>query len=87
MLQPQLRRLVDGLEEELVAVHPLVGPLLEREELVGAEIALIVARALAGQDRGEFLLVAVRRFHEADPTRRDQQARPMGMPLASSLDP
>ena len=56
-------------------MHPLVGPLLEREELVGAEVALVVARALAGQDRREFLLVAVRRFHAADPTGTGQQAR------------
>ena len=34
-------------------MHPLVRPLLQREELVGAEVALVVARALARQDRRE----------------------------------
>ena len=53
---------MDGLEEELVAMHPLVRPLLEREELVGAEVALVVARALARQDRLEF--VGVRSAHQ-----------------------
>ena len=69
-LQPQLGRLVDGLEEQLVAVHPLVGALLEREELVGAEVALVVALRLARQDRRELLLVAVRGFHGAESTGR-----------------
>jgi hypothetical protein len=57
VLEPQLRRLVDGLEEELVAVHPLVGPLLEGEELVRTEVALVVARAVAGQDGRELVRV------------------------------
>jgi hypothetical protein len=55
MLQPELRRLVDGLEEELVTVRPLVRPLLERKQLVGAQVALVVAAAGAGKDRGEFV--------------------------------
>ena len=49
-------------EADFVAVNPLVRPLLEREELVGAEVALIVARALARQDRREF--VGVRSAHQ-----------------------
>ena len=43
-LQPELGRLVDGLEQQLVAVRPLVGPLLERQQLVRAQVALVVAR-------------------------------------------
>src|SRR5579862_4956350 len=35
-LQPDLRRLVHRLEQELVAVHPLVRLLLQREQRVGA---------------------------------------------------
>ena len=31
VLQPELRRLVHGLEEQLVAMHPFVGALLQRE--------------------------------------------------------
>ena len=50
-LQPELRGLVDGLEEELVVVRPLLRRLLEREQLVGAQVALVVARRVAGQDR------------------------------------
>ena len=46
-LQPELRRLVDGLEEQLVAVHHLLGVLLEREQVVGAQVALVVAAAAA----------------------------------------
>ena len=44
-LQPQLRRLVHGLEQQLVAVHPFVRRLLQREQLVRAEIALVVGPA------------------------------------------
>ena len=62
VLQPELGRLVDHLEEQLVTVHPFVRLLLEREQLVGAEVALVVARALARQDRLE--LVGVRRAHQ-----------------------
>ena len=47
-----------GLEEQLVAVRPLVGRLLQREQLVGAEVALVVGVALAGQQRLRELLVA-----------------------------
>src|SRR5262249_16545208 len=50
-LQPDLRRLVDRLEQQLVAVHPLVGSLLERKQRVRAEIALVVGPALARQHR------------------------------------
>ena len=49
-LQPQLRGLVDGLEQELVVVRPLLRPLLQPEQLVGAEVALVVACAFARQD-------------------------------------
>ena len=44
-LQPELRRLMDDLEEELVAVHPLARALLEPEQLFGVEVALVVGRA------------------------------------------
>src|SRR5919108_739304 len=47
-LEPQLGGLVHGLEEELVTVHLLLGCLLEREQRIGAEVALVVALALAG---------------------------------------
>jgi hypothetical protein len=49
-LQPELGRLVDGLEEELVAVHPLVRRLLQREQLVGVQVPLVVARGTARED-------------------------------------
>ena len=39
-----------GLEEKLVPVDLLVRGLLEGEQVVGAEIALVVARALAGEN-------------------------------------
>ncbi len=50
-LQPQLRGLVHRLEEQLVPVRLLVGRLLEREQLVRAEIALVVALGVPRQDR------------------------------------
>ena len=50
-LQPQLGGLVDGLEEELVAVRPLLRRLLQGEQLVGAQVALVVARGVALEDR------------------------------------
>ena len=61
VLQPELRRLVHGLEEELVPVRPLRRALLQREQLIRAQIALVVAAAGAGEDRRE--LVWVRRGH------------------------
>ena len=51
MLQPQLGRLVHGLEEQLVPVDALLGRLLEREQLVRPQIPLVVRGALAGEDR------------------------------------
>ena len=50
-LQPQLRRLVHGREQQLVAMAHLGRRLLQREQLVRPEVALVVARAPAGQDR------------------------------------
>ena len=38
------------LEQELVAVHPLLGAFLEREQLLGVEIALVVGARLARED-------------------------------------
>ncbi len=49
-LQPELRGLMDGLEQQLVPVHPFVGPLLQREERLGVQVALVVRRGVAGQD-------------------------------------
>ena len=49
-LQPQLGGLVDGLEEQLVAVSLLGRGLLQGQKLVGAQVALVVACALAGED-------------------------------------
>ncbi len=46
-LQPELGGLVGDLEEELVAMHPLVGALLQREQGVGTQVALVVGAALA----------------------------------------
>ena len=43
------------LEEELVAVRPLVRALLQREQLVRAQVALVVAAAGAGEDRRELV--------------------------------
>ena len=39
------------LEQQLVAVDPLVGAFLERQQLLGVQIALVVAARLARQDR------------------------------------
>src|SRR5207248_5941817 len=50
-LQPKLRRLVDGLEEQLVAMDHLLRRLLQGEELIGAQVALVVGGALSRQDR------------------------------------
>src|SRR5438874_5579707 len=56
-LQPQLGGLVHRLEEELVGMRPLLGRLLQREQVVRAEVALVVRRTLPGQDRlGEILV-------------------------------
>ena len=48
-LQPELGRLVHDLEEELVAMHPLVRPFLEREQADGVQVALVVAAASPGR--------------------------------------
>jgi putative ATPase len=50
-LEPELGRLVRHLEEELVAMNPLVGRLLEREEPVRIQVALVVRAGVSGQDR------------------------------------
>jgi len=70
-LEPDLRRLVDGLEEELVPVDPLVGRLLQREERIGAEIPLVIASTLALQKtpdelshRDELLFMTVHQSSE-----------------------
>src|SRR5918999_166677 len=39
------------LEEELVAVYPLVGPLLQREQAFRVQVALVVRRRIALEDR------------------------------------
>ncbi len=54
-LQPELRRLVRDLEEELVVVGALFSRLLEREQLVGAEVPLVVARSRTLEDRRELV--------------------------------
>ena len=43
-LQPELGGLVRDLKEQLVPVHPLAGALLEREETLGIQIALVVRK-------------------------------------------
>ena len=65
-LQPQLRRLVHDLEQELVAVDPFVRALLEREQLLGVQVPLVVARRIAGEDRR--VEVLVRLGHRAEHT-------------------
>ena len=50
-LQPELRALVDGHEEQLVAVRELVRRLLEGEQLVRPQVALVVACARPGKTR------------------------------------
>ena len=52
-LQPELGRLVRALEEELVVVRPLLRRLLERKQLVGPEVALVVAGARPREDGRE----------------------------------
>src|SRR5437868_14520860 len=49
-LEPELGGLVHGLEEQLVPVRLLLGGLLQSQQLVGAQIALVVAGALAAED-------------------------------------
>ena len=46
-LEPELGRLMHGLEEQLVAVNPLVGLLLESEQADRVQVALVVAFSLA----------------------------------------
>ena len=56
-LEPELRGLVHGLEEQFVGMRLLFGCLLQREELVRAEVALVVRRSRSRQDRlGEVLV-------------------------------
>ena len=50
-LEPELGGLVHDLEQQLVAVDPLVGALLERQQLLRVQIALVVAARLARQHR------------------------------------
>jgi hypothetical protein len=50
-LQPQLRGLVDGREQQLVTVDALVCGLLLRQQLIGAQIPLVVRCAVAREDR------------------------------------
>ena len=56
VLEPQLRRLVHGLEEELVTVDPFVGRLLQREQRVRPQVALVVALPGPGEDGCELLV-------------------------------
>ena len=51
-LEPQLGGLVRDLEEQLVAVHPLVRPLLQCEQPLGVQVALVVAKALRPRSTG-----------------------------------
>ena len=68
-LEPELRGLVHGLEQELVGVRALFRRLLQRQQLVRAQVALVVRRALAGQDRfGEVLVSLGRHWAFAEHT-------------------
>jgi hypothetical protein len=50
-LQPQLGGLMDGLKQVLVAVNDVLGTLLQPQQLVGAQVPLVVGRGCAGQNR------------------------------------
>ena len=85
-LQPELRRLVRALEEELVVVRPLCRRLLEGEQLVGAEVTLVVACARlpegrAGtRPRAPFAPVSARAEHTFE---RERPVLGRGGPAAS----
>ena len=57
-----------GLEEQLVGMGALVGRLLQGQQLVGAQVALVVRLALAGQDRLGEVLVSLGRHGLAEHT-------------------
>ena len=59
---------MDDLEQELVAVHPLLRPLLQRQQLVGPDVSLVVARGVPREDRG--VVVLTRRRHRGEHTGR-----------------
>ncbi len=61
-LQPELRALMRHLEEELVAMDPVVRALLEREELVGVQVALVVGARGTRKDRLREVLSVGRRL-------------------------
>ena len=44
-LQPQLRGLMHRLEQQLVAMHPFVGSLLQRKQVVRPQVTLVVRAA------------------------------------------
>src|SRR5207244_1931523 len=50
VMQPQLRRLVRGLEEPLLGVRELVDRLLEVEKLRDANVALVIGVSSAFED-------------------------------------
>ena len=49
--EPQLRRLVRGLEQRLVRIDELVDRLLQLEQLRNADVALVVGVASAFENR------------------------------------
>ncbi|MEA2500002.1 MAG: hypothetical protein QOD01_113 [Actinomycetota bacterium] len=64
VLQPQLCRLVDGLEHELVPVCHLLRHPLQGEQGAGAHVARVVRVTVAGEDGFlEILLGSVSAFH------------------------
>ena len=67
-LQPELRGLVHGLEQQLVRVRLLLGRLLQGEQLVRAQVALVVRRARPGQNRLGEILVRLGRQGPAEHT-------------------
>src|SRR5919202_1248747 len=66
-LEPELRRLVHRLEEQLVRVRPLLGRLLQPEQGIRPEVSLVVGRALAGENRLREVLLGLRR-HRSEHT-------------------
>src|SRR2546430_12864219 len=67
-LEPELRGLMHRLEQQLVRVDLLFRRLLQREQIVRPEVALIVRSPLPGQDRLGEILVCLGRQGPAEHT-------------------
>src|SRR5437870_4873438 len=67
-LEPELRGLVHRLEQQLIRVDLLFRRLLQREQIVRPQVALVVRRPLPGQDRLGEILVCLGRQGPAEHT-------------------